>query len=178
MLGHSTTDAILIVHYLQEKFYAVNWTWPLSIWKGHLIVYPDVSSGGLFASSGSSSGWCGPYKACMKISESAWVLVATWVKSSVWIGVFLKALAWAPYCSSWFWKPSSKNFIQDVPVKTKYPDDLVIIINRWMNCKRNWSSGRPTWKEMSFGSTWAKPRSWHLGWDLMCFRSQHKLSFL
>ena len=46
------------------------------------------------------------------------MLVTTWVKSSVYKWVFIKVPAWAPYCSSWFWKPSPRSFIQDVPGKT------------------------------------------------------------
>ena len=48
--------------------------------------------------------------------------------------------------------------------------------NRWRNCKRNWSSWRPTWKERDFWSTWAKPRSWYLWRGSMCFRSLEKTS--
>ena len=32
------------------------------------------------------------------------------VKSSKWKWEFTKALAWAPYCSSWFWQLSPKRF--------------------------------------------------------------------
>ena len=126
-------------------------TWPLSIWKRHSIVYPDVSSGGLFANSALGSGWCGSYRACMK--EAQYVLVATWMKGSVWKCAFTKALAWAPYCSSWFWKPSPKSFVQDVPGKTCMQMTWSSWLYHWRNCDRSWFSGRLTWKEMDFGPT-------------------------
>ena len=71
MPGRSATDAIFIVHQLQEKSHAStrHCTWPLSISKGHLIVYPDMSSGGLFASLALRSGWCNSYRACMKMPK-------------------------------------------------------------------------------------------------------------
>ena len=47
-------------------------------------------------------------------------------------------------------------------------------LNRWRNCKRILSPGRLTWKGRNFGSTCAKPRSWYLGWDSMCFKSPAK----
>ena len=125
-----------------------------------------MSSGGLFTSSALMSGWCGSYRACMKMSEAECVLAATSVKSSVWKGVFTKALAWVPYCSSLFLKPSPRSFVQDVPRNT-------CMQKTWsspQNCRRNYnsssSSRRPIWKEREFGSTWAKPRSWYLGWGL------------
>ena len=95
-----------------------HFTWPLSIWKRHLIVYPDVLSGGLFTSQALMSGWRSSYRACMKMPEAKCMLVTTWVMSSVWKWVFIKVPAWAPYCSSWFWKPSPRSFVQDVPGKT------------------------------------------------------------
>ena len=82
-------------------------TLPLSIWKRHSIMYPDVSSGGLFTSLALRSGWCGSYSACMKMSESECVLVVSCEKSVLWKNVFIKAFAWSPYCSAWFWKTSS-----------------------------------------------------------------------
>ena len=47
-------------------------------------------------------------------------------------------------------------------------------LNHWRNYKRRWSSGRLTWKERDFGSTWAKPRSWFLGQDSRCFGNPAK----
>ena len=40
-------------------------TWPFSIWKRHSIVYQDVSSGGVFASSPLRSDLCSSYRAYM-----------------------------------------------------------------------------------------------------------------
>ena len=108
------------------------------------------------------NGWCDSYRACMKTPEPECELVATWVKSSVWKWAFTKALAGAPYCSSRFWKPSPRSFVQDVPGKTCMQTTWSSSLNSWRNYKRSWSSGRPTWKERDFGSTWAKPRSWYL----------------
>ena len=147
MPGHSTTDAIVIVYQLQEKFYVTirHCTWPLSIWKRHSMVYPDMSSGGLFASSALMSGWCSSYRACMKTPEAVCVLVATWVKSSAWQWALTKALAWAPYCSSQFWKPSPRSFEQDVPGKTCMQMTWSSSLNRWRNYNWSSSSWRPTW---------------------------------
>ena len=50
----------------------------------------------------------------MKMPEAECLLVATWVKSSVWKLASTKALAWAPYCSSQFWKPSPRSFVLDM----------------------------------------------------------------
>ena len=58
---------------------------------------------------------------------------------------------WTIYCWSWLRKPSPKSFKQD--------DPLVIISE---------------WKEKTFGTTWAKPRSWYLGWHYMCLWSPKK----
>ena len=132
MPGRSMTDVI-----------TRHCTWPLSIWKMHYIMYPDVLYGGLFASS-AWSGWCGSYRTCMKMPEAECVLVATWVKSSLWKRAFISALVWSPYYSSWFWKPSPKSFKQDVHGKTCMRMTWSSSLNRWMNCKRSWSSGRPT----------------------------------
>ena len=110
----------------------------------------------------------------MKILEADCVLVANWVKISVWKWVFTKALSWAPYCSSWFCKPSHKSFVQDVPEKTCTQMTWSSSLNRWRNCRRSWSSGRLTWKERDFGSTSAKLRSWYLGQGSMCFRNTTK----
>ena len=63
-------------------------TWPLLSWKKHLVMYPDVSSRGLFANLASRSSWCGSYRTRIKMPEAEWVLVATWVKISVWKWVF------------------------------------------------------------------------------------------
>ena len=88
--GRSTTDVIFIVRQLQGKFMPSirHCTWPLLIWKRHLIKYPEVSSAGLFASLAFMSGWCVSYRACIKTPEAECVLVKTWVKSSVWKWTF------------------------------------------------------------------------------------------
>ena len=125
-------------------------TWPLSNWIMHLIVYPHVLCGGLFAS------------------------LACWLKRSVWKWMFTKAHAWAPYCTNQFWKTCPQSFIQDFHGKTCMQMTWSSSLNRWRNCKRSWSFGRLTRKARDFGSTWAKPRSWYLGQGLMCFRSPTK----
>ena len=71
--------------------------------------------------------------------EAERMLVATWVKSSVWKWVFTKVLARAPSCSSWFWEPSPKSFIQDVPGKTCMQMTWSSSLNHWRNWKRSWS---------------------------------------
>ena len=72
----------------------------------------------------------------------------------------------SPYCSSsQFWKP--KSFLQDVPGKTCMQMTWWSSLNHWRNWMRSWSSGRLTWKERDFRSSWAKPRSWYLGLDVL-----------
>ena len=111
-----------------------------------------------------------------RVGERPSHALATWVKSSVWKWAFTKALAWASYCSSWFWKRSFKSFIQNVPGKTCMQMTWSSSLNLWRNYNRSWSYGRPTWKERDFGSIWAKPRSWYLGQGSMCLRSLAKTS--
>ena len=113
----STTDAIFIVRHPQEKVYAINKTLYMAYWSGRDT---HVSSGGIFASLVSRSGWCASYSACMIVPEEECVLVAICVECSVWKYEFNKALDWAPCCSSRFWKPFTMRFIQDVPRKTHH----------------------------------------------------------
>ena len=76
---------------------------------------------------GAGSGWYASYRACMKMPETWCMLDATWVKNSLWIWVFTKPLACAPYCSSPFWSPLPRVcFLQDVWENIS-ADDLVII---------------------------------------------------
>ena len=111
----------------------------------------------------------------MKMTEAE---CGTSVMSSVWKWVFTKALAWAPYCSFRFWKPSPESFALDVFVKICMQMTWSSSLNPWRNCKIIWSSGRLTWKERDFRSTWPKPRSWYLGQHSMCFRSPTKTPVL
>ena len=89
MPGCSTTDAIFIVRRFQKKFMPSirHCTWPLLIWKRHSIVYPDVASGGLFASSVLMSGWCSSYRAWMKTPSRVHVRSNLSEESSVKVGV-------------------------------------------------------------------------------------------
>ena len=148
-------------------------TWPLSIWKRHLI-YPDMSSGGLFASSALRNGCCSSYRACMIMPEAECVLVATRMNNSLPKWLFTKALPSAPPVHHGSESPSPKNFVQDIPGKICMQMTWPSLLTRWRNYKRSWSSGRPTWKEMHFGSTWANPWSWYLSRSSMCFRSLAK----
>ena len=114
MLGRSILDAIFIVHQLQEKFYAVNETL--------YMAFVDLEKACIRVI------WC----ALCKLGIDEWlvqliqgymktpdcVMLATWVKSSLWKWAFTKALAWAPYCSSQFWKSSPRSFVQGVAGKT------------------------------------------------------------
>ena len=84
-------DAVPTTPYLYNTQYK-----PLSIWKRHLIVYPYMICGGLFASAALMSGWYASYRACMKMPESECVFVAIWVNNSVWKWGFTEALARAP----------------------------------------------------------------------------------
>ena len=148
-------------------------TWPLLIQRRNSVVYSDVSSCTPLTSLWLilNSGWSGSYRECMKILVAKFVLVVTWLKSSVWKWVSTKSLAWAHYYSWWFWKPSAKSLIEDVPWETYLQVTWSSSLNRLGNYKRRWSSGRLSWKERDFGSTWAKPRSWYMYRGSMCFRS-------
>ena len=119
MPEHSTTDAIFIVSQLQDKFHAINKTlyMALSIWKKTFNHVPRRVI----------------WRAICKLNVEKWLLRliqsmyenaksrmrvgCNSVKRSMWKWVFTKALAWGPYCSSRFWKPSPKSFVQDVPGK-------------------------------------------------------------
>ena len=81
---------------------------------------------------------------------------------------FNKALAWYPYCSSRFWKPSPKSYVRDVHGKTCMQMTLLSSLNSWRNCKRSWSSDDHHGRK---GLTWAKPRSWYLSRGSLRFRS-------
>ena len=165
-------------------------TWSLSICIRLSTVYPEVSSGRFFASSMLRSGWCNSCRTFMITWEADCLLVAIWLTSSVWKWMFTKALAWAPDCSSWFWKPPPKSFVHGVRGNTCKHMTRLSSLNRWKNCKRSRCSARPTWMERDFGSSWAKPRSWYLGRWSMWFCSlakplwrvsqghQHKFRFL
>ena len=80
------------------------------------------------------------------------------------------------YCSPRFWKPSPKSFIQDVHRETCKEMTWSLSLNRCRNYNRRWSSGRPTWNEKDFRSTWAKPKSLYLDWGSLCFRILTKTS--
>ena len=60
----------------------------------------------------------------------------------------------------------SQEFRTGCPWKTvcRWPGQLM------EGLKRSWSSGRPTWNEMGFWSTWTKQRPSYLGQGSMCFR--------
>ena len=101
----------------------------------------------------------------MKTPEAECVLLATWMKSSVW------KCAWAPYCSSWFWKPSPRSFAQAVPGKTCMQQTWSSSLKSLDELQQKLIPGKPACNERDFGSTRAKPRSWYLGRGLMCFGS-------
>ena len=171
-----TTDAIFIVRQLQEKFYAINKTLYMAfvnLEKAFNHVPRRVIWWAL-CNSALMSGWCGSYRACIKTPEAECLLVATWVKNLVWKWAFTKALARAPYCSSRFWKPSPKSFVQDVPGNTLYADDLVIITESLEELQQKLILRKTNMEGKGFGSTWAKPRSWYLGRGSVCFRSLAK----
>ena len=86
MPGRSTTDAIFIVHQLQAITHAVN--------KTLNPAFVDLKKA--FHHVPRCIVWCGSYRACMEMQEAESVLVATWVKSSLWKWVFTKDFAWDP----------------------------------------------------------------------------------
>ena len=106
---------------------ATHSTWPLTIWKRHSIVYPDMSSGGLLANMALRSGWCSSYTACMKMPEAECMLVATWVKSSVWKWAFTKALAWVPLLFITVLEALSQEFRAGCSLEYLHAYNLVII---------------------------------------------------
>ena len=141
-LGRSTTYAVSIVRQLRENFHAINQTlhMPLSIWERHSIVYPDVSSGGLFASVALRSGWC----------DRVWQRMYDNARSKVRVGCNLteefsvkvsvhQGSCLPPYCSSRFWN-------RKICLQMTWSSSP----NRWRNCKRSWSPGRLTWKESDY----------------------------
>ena len=65
-----------------------------------------IWSGRLFASLALWSGWCAPYRTCINTRTRMRVGCNQSEKFSVKVGVH-KGPAWAPYCSSRFWKPYS-----------------------------------------------------------------------
>ena len=94
------------------------------VWKKHSIMSPDALADGLFTSSALRSGWCAWYRACIKMPDAKFVVVTTWVKSSVWKLEFNKALVRAPYCSPWFWNPPRVS--QRIPLRKPVCRWLVI----------------------------------------------------
>ena len=118
MPGRGTTDAISILHQLQENDYAVNKTLYMAFveLERHSTMYPDVISDGLFTDLVLRCGWYASYRTCMIFQRQN----ACWLQreNSVWMWVFTKDIAWGPYYSLRLWKPSPKNFVHDVPGKT------------------------------------------------------------
>ena len=88
---------------------------------------------------------------CRNARSRVCVAVAIWVKTSMWKWEFTKVPAWALYCSSRFWKPFPKSFVQDVPGKACMQMTWSASLNRWRNCLRSWSSGSLAWKEGQHG---------------------------
>ena len=82
--------------------------------------------------------------------------------------MFTKAFAWDPTVHHGSVNPLPQEFRIGCPwVMMTWSSSL----NRWRNCMRSWSSGKPIWKERDVGSTWAKPKFCCLGMGSMCFRS-------
>ena len=172
----STTNAMLIVCQLQEKFHVVNKTMNMAF----------VNLEKAFNRVSRRVIWW----AFRKLGLEQWLVGLIWsmyenASTRVCIGCNLseefivkrgvhQGSCLSPYCSSRFWKPSFKSFEQDIPGKTGMPMTKSSSLNRWMKCKRSWSSGYLAWKERYFESTWAKPRSWYLARISICFRSPAK----
>ena len=172
----STTNAMLIVCQLQEKFHVVNKTMNMAfvdlemafnrvsrrvIWWAFRKLGLEQWLVGLIRSMYENAS----RRVCIGCDLSEEFIV----KMGVHQGSCL-----SPYCSSRFWKPSFKSFEQDIPGKTGMPMTKSSSLNRWMKCKRSWSSGYLAWEERYFESTWAKPRSWYLARISICFRSPAK----
>ena len=115
-------------------------TWPFPSGKSNRLC-TQCNLMGFSTSLSLRSGWCASYRACMKMPEAECVLVAVWATSSVWTLEFTKALAWAPFCSPWFSKPSPKSFVHDVPGKTCVQVTWSPYLNCWKYFKRSWYSG-------------------------------------
>ena len=147
----------------------------LSIWKRHSIVYPDVSSGGLFASPAMWSGCCCSYKNMYENARSS-VRVGYNLSEefSVKMGVH-QVSCLSPLLLITVLEDISQEFHKGCPWEILYAYELVIIHESSEELQESRSSGRPTRKEKDFGSTWTKPRSWYLCPGLICFRSLAKI---
>ena len=111
-------------------------------------------------------GWCGMKCARSRVRVGCNLNEEFSVKAGVYQGSCLRPLLLLTIPEALF-----QEFRTGCRWKNLYADDLVIITEPLEELSRTWSSGRPTWKERDFGSTWAKPRSWYLGQCSTCFRS-------
>ena len=132
MLGCSTTDATFIIRQLKETFHAVNSTLYMAfvdLEKAFDCVPRRVILWAL-RKLGIKEWQAGLIRSMYENSRSRVCVVAIWVKSSVWKWECIKALAWAPYCSSRSWNSSPKSFVQRIIEKvTIFVDILISIFN-------------------------------------------------
>ena len=145
--GCRTTDAILIVRQLHEKFYAVN--------KKVYMAFVDLEKAldhvlRCFI-------WCSLSKLGVELLVRFAQIMYENARSRLRVGSNLSdgfgvkfgvyRGSWlSPYCSFGFWKLSPQN----VPGKTCTQMTWSSSLSRWMNRKSSSSSGRPAWKERDF----------------------------
>ena len=102
-------------------------TRPLSIWKRHSILYPTVSSGGLFASSILMSGWCGSHRPFMKTPEAVCALAKNLREEfSVKMG-FYQVSCLSPLLFITVLEALSQEFRTGCPRESLYVENMVII---------------------------------------------------
>ena len=124
-----TKDATVIVRPLKEKFHAINKTVCMScvnLEKAFNHV-PRRAIWWALRTLGIEEWLVRLIQKCVKMPDTEYVLVATWVKSSVWKWVFTKILAWVPYSSSRIWK----SFLQDVCGKTYVQITWSSLLHHW-----------------------------------------------
>ena len=176
MPGHSTTGAIFIARQLQGKFYAIN--------KTLCMAFVDLEKA--FDRVPRRIIWWALHKLgvdewLVRLMQSMYENARSRVRVvcnlsgvfSVKVGVHqgscLSSLLFIMVLEA-----LSEEFRTECPEKTCMQITWSSSLNRYRNYNSSWFCGRPTRKERDFGSTWTKPRSWHLGWSSMRFRSMAK----
>ena len=158
-----TTISIFTVHQLQQKFPAINKTLYMALVNLE-IAFDHVHRRVIWwALCKPSVEECPehPIQIMYKMPGAECMLVAIWVKGSV-----LKCL--------WFWKPSPKSFVQDLPEKTCVQMTCLSSLNRWRNFRRSWSYESLSCKVGGFLVNMGKTKVLIPGPNLICFRSPTK----
>ena len=141
MPWHSTTDIRFIVHRLQEKFYATN--------KTLYLAFVDLKKG-----IRSCTQTC--HLVAFSQTRHRWVVGAAHTEH-VWLQPERRVQCESGRSSRFLLEPPTVHHGCGSPVPgVSYRMSLGKPVSRWpghyhwnhwRNCKRSWSSGRPTWKE-------------------------------